>query len=191
MHASLRLSTAIAAGHSAGQGDNRRLRQLVFSVPASDHRQNDWTHHLAALEFAYDTSVHASTQLTPFDLDLGYHPRSPYSILLEDAPGVKTIEESIDDLDALQHQAIQLLEHARQNQAKGVNKGGLRPTVMNVGNSVMLSTQYIQPALMRTTGSRKLRTKYIGPFAVTKRVSPTSYELDLPANLRAHPVINL
>jgi hypothetical protein len=44
---------------------------------------------------------------------------------------------------------------------------------------------------MRVTGSRKLRAKYIGPFAITKRVSPTSYELDLPANFKVHPVINI
>jgi hypothetical protein len=44
---------------------------------------------------------------------------------------------------------------------------------------------------MRTTRSRKLRAKYIGPFEVIKRVSLASYELDLPANFKAHPVINI
>jgi hypothetical protein len=62
---------------------------------------------------------------------------------------------------------------------------------MSVGQSVLLSTQYIQPAFMRTTGSRKLRAKYIGPLTITKSVSPTSYELGLPANFKVHPVINL
>ena len=149
------------------------------------------THHLAALEFAYNNSIQASTQLTPFELDLGYHPKSPYSFLTDDMPAVKTVEEFVEDLEALQHQAIEFLEHARQNQAKEVNRGRLRPKVMSVGQSVLLSTQYIQPAFMRTTGSRKLRAKYIGPFQITKRVSPTSYELDLPANFKVHPVINL
>lgn len=101
------------------------------------------------------------------------------------------MEEFVEQLETLQHQAIDYLERARQNQAKEVNRGRLRPKVMSVGQSVMLSTQYIQPAFMRTTGSRKLRAKYIGPFTITKRVSPTSYELDLPANFKVHPVINL
>jgi hypothetical protein len=106
-------------------------------------------------------------------------------------PAVKTVEEFVEDLEALQHQAIDFLEHARQNQAKEVNRGRLRTKVMSVGQSVFLNTQYIQPAFMRTTGSRKLRAKYIGSFQISKRVSPTSYELDLPANFKVHTVINL
>lgn len=101
------------------------------------------------------------------------------------------MEEFVEQLETLQHQAIDYLERARQNQAKKVNKGVLRPRVMSVGQSVMLSTQYIQTGFMRTTGSRKLRANYIGPFTITNRVSPTSYELDLPANFRVHPVLNL
>jgi hypothetical protein len=167
----------------------RTLKEMLRSCV--DQRQNDWTHHLAALEFAYNNSIQASTQLTPFELYLGYHPKSPYSFLTDDMPAVKTVEEFVENLEALQHQAIEFLEHARQNQAKEVNRGRLRPKVMSVGQSVFLSTQYIQPAFMRTTRSRKLRAKYIGPFQITKRVSPTSYELDLPANFKVHPVINL
>lgn len=167
----------------------RTLKEMLRS--AIDHRQNDWTQHLAALKFAYNNSIHASTQLTPFELDIGYHPRTPYSFLSEDALAVKTVEDFVEDLEAPQHQAIDYLEHARQIQSREVNKGRLRPKVLNAGEPVMLSTQYIQPAFMRTTGSRKLRAKYIGPFKITKRVSPTSYELDLPANFKVHPVINL
>jgi hypothetical protein len=128
---------------------------------------------------------------TPLEPDLGYYPRSPCSILLEDAPAIKTVEEFIDDLEALQRQAIEFLEHARQNQAKDVNEDRLRHKFMNVVDPVMLSTQYIQRAFMHTTNSRNLRAKCLGPSMITKRVSFTSYELDLPANFRVYPVINL
>jgi hypothetical protein len=166
----------------------RTLKDMLRS--AVDHRQQDWTHHLAALEFAYNNSVQASTQLTPFELDLGYHPKVPYAFSLDDNPSLQKVEDFVEHLEALQHAAVDYLEHARQIQAKEVNKGRLRPKVMIPGDSVLLSTQYIQPAFMRT-GSKKLRPKYIGPFVITKRVSPTSYELDLPANMKVHPVINI
>lgn len=103
---------------------------------------------------------------------------------------MQKVEDFVEHLEALQHAAVDYLELARQNQAKEVNKGRLRPKVMSPGDSVLLSTQYIQPAFMRT-GSKKLRAKYIGSFVITKRVSPTSYELDLPANMKVHPVINI
>lgn len=167
----------------------RTLKDMLRS--AIDHRQTDWTHHLAALEFAYNKMVHPSTQLTPFELDLGYHTKTPYSFITENTQAVKTVEDFVEHLEALQRQAIDYLKHARQQQAKEANKGCLRPKVLGVGELVLLSTQYFQPAFMRTTGGRKLRAKYIGPFTIVKRVSPTSYELDLPANFKVHPVINL
>jgi hypothetical protein len=86
---------------------------------------------------------------------------------------------------------MNFLEHARQSQAKEVNKGRLSPKVLSAGESVMLSTQYIQPAFIRTTSSKKLRAKYIGPFTITQRVSPTSYESGLPATFKAYPVFNV
>jgi hypothetical protein len=101
----------------------RTLKEMLRSCV--DHRQNDWTHHLAALEFAYNNSLQASTQLTPFELDLGYHPKAPFSFLTDDIPAVQTVEEFVEQLEALQHQAIDLLERSRQNQAKEVNKGRL------------------------------------------------------------------
>lgn len=124
--------------------------------------------------------IHTSTQLTPFGVDLGCHPKTPYSFITEDTQVVKTVESLLDELEALQHQVDDYLEHARPLQAKEANKGRLRPKVLNVDQSIMLSTWYNQPALMRTTGSRKLPVEYIEPFAIVKRVSPTSYELDLP-----------
>jgi hypothetical protein len=51
------------------------------------------------------------------------------------------MEEFVENLDSYQRQAIENLEHARQIQAREVNKGRLRPKVMNTGDSVMLSTQ--------------------------------------------------
>jgi hypothetical protein len=47
------------------------------------HRQVDWTDKSAALEFAYNNSIHPSTSLTPFELDLGFHSKTPYSLLVE------------------------------------------------------------------------------------------------------------
>jgi len=32
---------------------------------------------------------------------------------------------------------------------------------------------------------------YSGPFQIIKRVSPTAYQLDLPANIRIHPTVNI
>jgi hypothetical protein len=55
----------------------------------------------------------------------------------------------------------------------------------------MLSTRFINPPFLKGSGSRKLKAKYVEPFEIVRRVSATSYELDLPDSIKAHPVINL
>jgi hypothetical protein len=62
--------------------------------------------------------VHASTQLTPFELDLGNHPKTPYSYLSNDVLAPKTVEDFVDALEALQNQAIDYLERARHKPKK-------------------------------------------------------------------------
>ncbi|KLT38291.1 hypothetical protein CC85DRAFT_225593, partial [Cutaneotrichosporon oleaginosum] len=52
--------------------------------PFVDSRQGNWVTCLPALEFAYNSSVQASTGKTPFELDLGYQPRSPQNALVGD-----------------------------------------------------------------------------------------------------------
>src|SRR5258708_32603957 len=39
------------------------------------HRQDDWANWLPLAEFAYNNKVHAATRQTPFELDVGQHPR--------------------------------------------------------------------------------------------------------------------
>jgi hypothetical protein len=130
--------------------------------------------------------------MTPFELDLGYHPRGMHSFLSDTTPEVQATTEFIENLLAYQTRAHEHLEKARQAQAQQVNKDRPKPQSFNEGDLVMLSTKYIHPPFLRSNaGSRKLKAKYIGPFKVLKRVSATSYELDLPQNIKAHPVINL
>ncbi|KAI5450579.1 hypothetical protein NCC49_002838 [Naganishia albida] len=167
----------------------RTLKEMLRS--AVNHRQTDWVEHLPPIEFAYNNSLHPSTGLTPFENDLGYHPRAPYSNLLADQPQVKSVDDFIDGLEVMQHRTIEYLEHAGLLQSRQFNKGRLRPKALEVGQLVLLSTQYVQPAFMRTTGAKKLRAKYIGPFAIDKRISPTSYSLDLPAGIKVHPVVDI
>jgi hypothetical protein len=167
----------------------RTVKEMLRSV--IDHKQNDWVDHLTAIEFAYNNSVHPSTKMTPFELDLGYHPRGLYSHLSDTIADVQTTTEFIEALHARQISAHESLEKARQIQASSVNKGRPRPTAFQEGDFVMLSTKFVNPPFLKGSGSRKLKAKYVGPFKVLRRISPTCYELDLPESIRAHPVINL
>jgi hypothetical protein len=101
------------------------------------------------------------------------------------------VDDFVKTLQAMTHPGIESLGHARQQQALTVDKGRPKPKTFEVGDLVLLSTKYIRPASMRASGTNKLRAKYIGPFTVSRKVSATAYELDLPMNMKVHPIINL
>lgn len=104
-----------SANHPQSDGPTERMvRNLKVMLRGSiSHRQDDWTDKLAALAFAYNNSIHPSTSLTLFELDLGFHPKTPYSLLIEAKKDVNAVSDFIQNLEALQHQAIEALQKAR------------------------------------------------------------------------------
>jgi len=59
-----------------------------------------------------------------------------------------------------------------------------------VGNKVLISTKDFSMEL-RKRATKKLTEKFIGPYVVKKIVSENAVELELPAMLRIHPVVNV
>jgi len=54
---------------------------------------------------------------------------------------------------------------------------------------VLLSTEHLR--LKDPDRSKKLLGKYIGPFRVTRVISPVAYELDLPSSMQIHRVFHV
>ena len=59
-----------------------------------------------------------------------------------------------------------------------------------VGDKVLISTKDFLMELMKRA-MKKLIEKFIGPYVVRKIVSENTVELELPASLRIHPVLNV
>jgi len=47
------------------------------------HDQANWDDHLTQAEYTYNSSVHRSTKLTPFELDLGYESPLPLDLIAD------------------------------------------------------------------------------------------------------------
>lgn len=152
------------------------------------HTQKDWSELLPVLEFAYNNSVNATTGLTPFELDLGYHPVTPHTI--DASLEVAAAETFIERQQALMNKAYEKIQKAQSNQAEQYNKNR-NSKEFEVDDLVLLSTKHTNPPFLQTKGSKKLRSKYIGPFRILRKISPTSYELDLPGHIKMHPIINV
>lgn len=114
----------------------RTVKAMLRSVV--NYQQKNWTEQLAAIDFAYNNAVHPSTQLTPFELDIGLHPRTPYTCLFPEVE-VPSSSDFIDRLEALPNQALEYLEKTGQKQSEQVNKSRPRPQKFNVRDIARLS----------------------------------------------------
>ena len=63
--------------HPQTDGQMERMNQEIeaYLRVFMSHRQDDWANWLPLAEFAYNNKVHVATCRTPFELDVGQHPR--------------------------------------------------------------------------------------------------------------------
>ena len=62
------------------------------------------------------------------------------------------------------------------------------PKQFNVGERVMLSTQNLK---LLNQPSKKFRSRYIGPYKILEKISSQAYKLELPPNMKVHPVFHI
>ena len=69
--------------HPETDGQSERTIQTLEEYLRSyiKYDQKDWDEHLDLAEFAYNSSVHSSTKLSPFQVDGNHQPYTPISLL--------------------------------------------------------------------------------------------------------------
>ena len=185
----LAMSTAF---HPETDGQTERANRTLEDMLRAyvNNEQDNWDEHLVSLEIAYNNSLQASTGFTPFHMNYLQHPNLPLSEALRHS--YQCNNPSAADRIQLYHRQIQQatenLKQAQQRQKKYADEHR-RDMKLQVGDQVLLSTANLR--FLRIDKAPKLLPKFIGPYAVTKVISPTSYELDLPQQLRIHPVFHL
>jgi len=168
---------------------NRTLEEMLRSYVS--FQQKDWDEHLVAAELAFNASKHASTGFTPFYLNGGREVSVPLDLAIEEARTTRQpdaaarIQQLHRDLNA----AKEHLLTAQRRQAHHADKHR-REMRFQVGDDVLLSTAHLK-ILGAGDRTAKFTYKYIGPFKIKRVVNDNAYELDLPAQLQIHPVLNV
>jgi transposase InsO family protein len=70
----IKLSSAF---HPQTNGQTEYVNQVLeqYLRCTINYQQDDWTSYLPLAEFAYNNTIHASTQQTPFYANYGHHPK--------------------------------------------------------------------------------------------------------------------
>jgi hypothetical protein len=164
---------------------NRTMEEMVRHYVS--HRQDDWDQLLPALEFAYNTSKHRATGVSPFYTCTGRHPLKFDEIILG-PPSSKSpsVVQEVQDMKSRSRAASTSIQLYNEVIASYANKRR-RSEGHQAGDLVLLSTKFFKPPA-DSGRARKLAPKFAGPYKVIKQISPVAYKLDLPLGTNAHPV---
>lgn len=182
-----KLSTAF---HPQTDGQTKRTNQSLeqYLRAYTSYQQDDWVNHLALAEFTHNNAPSATTRVTPFFANYGYHPRFQILQRPDSAPPLplelQDFQERMEKLNSFLRSELRLAQDAYSEQA---NKHRIPPPILRPGQRVWLLRKFIST----TRPSNKLDFKRLGPFLIKRKISSHAYELDLPTSVRLHPIFNV
>ena len=139
--------------------------------------QDNWSDLLPFAEFAFNNSLSSATGTTPFYANFGFHPRSDF-LHFSVTPENPSSHDLLKNIKEIQDKLYNELLKSKDNMIK--NQGPVNPASFSINDLVWLkSTNISSPR-----PCPKLDHKKIGPFRVLKKLSPVSYELEIPASLK-------
>ena len=177
--------------HPESSGQIERFNQLLEqTLRCTVHQMGEgrnWVEMLPVIEFSVNNAPNRTTGYSAFFLNYGYHPLHPLQLLHapEDSYNesvVRFVSRLQADFDRAQRQ----LTRARDQmiQQEDPNR---REVEYKVGDQVLLSTKHIR---FRNC-PQKLQRRFVGPFAIVKKISRAAYELRLPDSWSMHPVFHI
>jgi len=182
----LSMSTAYHP-QSDGQTErtNRTFEQALRAYVS--YKADDWHLYLTPLEFAINNAKQSSTGYSPFYLNYGYNPRVP-TTLSNTITDVPTVNDFVLSMDNLLKAAQDSIAEAQARQEKYANEKRTEE-LFKKGDLVLLSTANLSDAAVVV--NRKFSQLFVGPYKIKEVVSTVAYRLDLPANMKVHPVFHI
>lgn len=171
------LSCMSTSFHKQTVGQVERANQTVSTMlrQLCNESSSDWETKLLTCEFNYNNSMHATTQQRPFEVVLGFPPKTSLSFPTQQSQPLdiqgnrKIAARAAEEAIAVS----EMKEKARVDAKK-------RIVEFKVGEEVMLSTKNI-----KLPGKyRRFKPRFVGPFTVTEKLNNDNYKLDLPFEYR-------
>ena len=174
--------------HPEGDGQTERTNQTLeqYLRVFCNYQQDNWYTLLPLAEFAYNNTPSATTGISPFFANKGYHPN--LTIHPERDLASSRAKDLVVDLDEL-HQELKttIAEAQLRYQGPADAKRMPAPTFI-IGEKA-----YVKSKFFRTTRpSAKLSDKNFGPYEILAKAGSHSYTLRLPDTIRGHhPVFHV
>src|SRR5712671_2435736 len=170
------LSTAF---HPQTDGLSERKNQWIeqYLRLLAVGQQDDWSQWLSIATAVHNDQTNDTLGMSPNEALLGYRPR------LFPAQPIPTTNESAEKWINTLHQ-----KHAQATAAinRAAKTSSTPKDMFKLNDQVWLESKHL--ALPHQ--SKKLAPKRVGPFRITKVISPVVFQLDLPPSWRIHDVFH-
>ncbi|CAF3677787.1 unnamed protein product [Rotaria socialis] len=152
---------------------HKTLKQLLQNI--EDKNPTEWDNFLETATFALNATFHESIQNIPFYLFYGRQANLNISLLFnnnltrEVDPTVNPVSQRIERLNIVFQNAFEASKNSHDRNVKYQKLH--KQSTFEVGQIVMLSNNY------RVGTNAKYKPKFLGPYRITKKLSPVNREL--------------
>ena len=174
--------------HPEGDGQTERMNQTLeqYLCVYCNYQQDNWSEHLPLAEFAYNNAPSATTSVSPFFANKGYHPNITVHSK-HDIASSQACDFTVD-LDELQSTLKAEISTAQQCYQKSADAQRSPAPDFKVGDKVFVKAQFFRT----TQPSKKLSKKYLGPYEIIIQPGTLSFTLHLPESIcSVHPVFHV
>ena len=153
-----------------------------------NYYQDDWSQLLSLVEFVYNNAKNASTSISPFYANYGYHLQAILKILPSEKYENPAAEAYIDHVQWVHEELWATLEYAQARYKKNFDKKVAAALEFKIGDLVWLNQKNIE----MMCPSWKLDFWQWEPFEIVKVVgeSKAAFELKLQPQWHIHPIFH-
>lgn len=153
------------------------------------YMQDDWEDWLPMAKFNDNNTTSATTEVSPFFANLGFHPRMGFEPMANAPQSAAEINANefanrMENLNKFLQENMRLAQMTYESYA---NTHRIPAPMFKVGDKVWLNAKNI----CTQRPSRKLDWKKLGIFKIIETVGKYAYKLDLPPSTRIYPVFHV
>jgi hypothetical protein len=163
---------------------SRRGGGATLNTTYVNFHQSDWAEWLALAEFAHNDNISASTKMSPFFADHGYHPWKGIEGRMESKS--ESAKEFADRMKKVRDEATAALEKAQKRMKKYYDAKRKPAPEFKIGDKVWLEATNIP----QDRPTEKFSDLRLGPYEILEKVGASAYKLKVPGNGRRYPVYN-